>query len=104
MPSTYTNLLFHVVFSTIHRQPLITAELKQDLYHYLGGIFRGEGATLLEINGMPDHVHLLIKCKPTHSRSDLLRKLKGSSAKWLNDEKVPPKGIFIGKRALPRSQ
>ena len=85
MSGTYTNLLYHIVFSTKQRIPLITSGLKDELNRYVGGIVRGEGGTLLEINGMPDHVHLLTKFKPTLSVSEMLQRIKGNSSKWAND-------------------
>ena len=49
MPGTFTNLRYHIVFSTKHRQPLITSTLQEELYKYMEGIIRGEGGVLLEI-------------------------------------------------------
>ena len=65
MPNTYTNLLYHIVYSTKLRKPLIQAEWQDDLYGYMGGIIRDEKGTLLIAGGMPDHVHLLAKLPPT---------------------------------------
>jgi REP element-mobilizing transposase RayT len=87
MAATLTNLLYHVVFSTKLRVPLITELLEADLYHYMGGIIRGEGGILLEIGGVPDHVHLLVKFKPTVAVADMLRVLKANSSKWVNEER-----------------
>src|SRR3954470_5655106 len=87
MAGTYTNLLYHLVFSTKGRFPLITRELQPELYAYVGGIVRGEGGVLVEIGGMPDHVHLLVKFKPTVAVAEMLRLVKGSSSKWVNEEK-----------------
>ena len=58
MAGTYTNLLYHLVFSTKCRHPVIIKNVRADLYAYIGGIIRGEGGTLIEVGGMPDHVHL----------------------------------------------
>ncbi len=88
MPGTYTNLLYHIIFSTKQRRPLIGAALRDELYRYMGGIIRGEGGSLLEVGGMPDHMHLLAKLKPTTSISDLLRRLKANSSRWANAEKL----------------
>lgn len=85
MASTYTNLLYHLVFSTKHRQAFITSELQDELYRYVGGIVRGEGGTLLEIGGVEDHVHLLVKFKPDQSVSRMLQLIKGNSSKWVNE-------------------
>src|SRR5437764_5679047 len=87
MAAKLTNLLYHVVFSTKLRVLLITESLEEDLYRYLGGIIRGEGGILLEIGGVSDHVHLLVKLKPTIAVAYMLRVLKANSSKWVNEEK-----------------
>ena len=88
MPSTHTNLLYHVVFSTKCRIPLITNHLQDELYRYIGGIVHGEGGVLLEIGGATDHVHLLVKLKPAKSVSDVICKVKANSSKWANENKM----------------
>jgi REP element-mobilizing transposase RayT len=88
MAGTYTNLLYHIVFSTKNRVSLNRKELQPDLYAYIGGIVRGEGGTLIEIGGIPDHVHLLAKLKPTVSISEMLKKIKANSSGWVNQEKL----------------
>lgn len=87
MPSTFTNLLYHIVFSTRHREPLIKEELQEELYRYIGGIIRAEGGILLEIGGVADHVHLLSKIKPAVAVSEMLNKIKANSSKWINENK-----------------
>ena len=88
MPSTYTNLLYHIVFSTKHRIPLIDEEIQEELYRYIGGIIRAEGGIQLEIGGVSDHVHILTKIKPAIAVSEMLAKIKANSSKWLNDHKM----------------
>lgn len=83
--STFTNLLFHIVYSTKYRKPAIRLEWQDDLYGYLGGILRDQKGTLLKIGGVEDHVHLLAKLGPTIAISDVLRKLKANSSKWINE-------------------
>jgi len=78
--STLTNLLYHLVFSTKHREPIITAPIRADLYAYIGGIVRGEGGVLLEIGGMPDHVHLVTRFKSEPSVATMLKKIKSKSS------------------------
>ena len=85
MPSTYTNLLYHLVFSTKDRAPMVATPFRDDLYSYMGGIILGEGGVSLQIGGISDHVHLLVKLKPAIAVSDLLRKLKANSSKWVNE-------------------
>jgi putative transposase len=82
---SYTNFLFHIVFGTKGRYPFITNELKPRLHEYLGGTVRGLGGIAFEINGMNDHVHLLVKVKPTMKFSDFVRDVKANSSKWANE-------------------
>ena len=85
MASTLINLLFHMVFSTKHREAIIQSEFCKNLYSYIGGIIRGEGGVLIEAGGMPDHIHLLTRLKPIHSVSGFLKVVKSKSSKWVNE-------------------
>jgi REP element-mobilizing transposase RayT len=85
MSDSYTNLLYHIVFSTKDRRPLITTEYQARLYDYIGGTIRGVGGISLELNGTEDHVHLLVKLRPDHSLSDVLRDLKANASGWMHD-------------------
>lgn len=60
---------------------MITDDIKPRLHEYLGGTVRGLGGIAFEINGMNDHVHLLVKAPPTIKFSDFLRDLKSNSSK-----------------------
>ncbi|WP_372720390.1 IS200/IS605 family transposase [Novipirellula sp.] len=83
--STFTNLLFHIVYSTKYRKRTIRLEWQDELYGYVGGIVRDQKGTLLKIGGVEDHVHLLAKLSPTIAVSDVLRKIKSNSSKWINE-------------------
>ena len=83
--STFTNLLFHVVYSTKYRRPLIKPQWQNELYAYLGGILKQQKGTLLACGGVSNHVHLLAKLSPNVSISDALRLLKSNSSKWVNE-------------------
>jgi REP element-mobilizing transposase RayT len=85
MATTFSNLLYHIVFSTKNRLPMIHDEIRGPLYEYMGGILRGEGGILLEVGGMPDHVHLLAKMKTNVAVSVMVKNIKGGSSKWLNE-------------------
>lgn len=86
MGSTLTNLIFHVVFSTKNRERIINDDVRKKLYQYMGGIIKGEGGTSLSIGGTTDHVHLLLKIPASIALSDMLRKLKSNSSKWINEQ------------------
>ncbi len=83
MSSTLTRLLIHIVFGTRDRMPLVVPEVRGELYEYIRGIVHRKGASLFEIGGMPDHVHLLIQIDPTQPLSDLVQHIKGGSSRWI---------------------
>ena len=73
---SYTNLLYHIVYGTKDRLPLITTELRPRLHDYPGGMVNGLHGTPLEINGTADHVHVLARIRPVISISEFLCKFK----------------------------
>jgi putative transposase len=85
MSSSYTNLIYHIIFSTKDRQPLITETYQARLYDYIGGTIRGLGGISLALNGTEDHVHLLAKLRPDKALSDVLRDLKANASGWMHD-------------------
>jgi putative transposase len=91
MSTTFTHILLHLIFSTKHRAPTITADIQKPLYEYLGGILRNEDCALLAIGGMPDHVHLLVRLPAGCTLTTLMRVLKANSSRWVN-ERSPNRG------------
>ncbi len=93
MSNTYTKIHIQFVFAVKHRHGLIQPEWKEGLNKYITGIVQAKDHKLLAINGMPDHLHLLAGLRPNQSISDLMQDVKGSSSKWINDNRLV-KGRF----------
>ena len=87
MANTYTQIYVMLVFGTKGRNNLITAEHEEEIYKYISGIIRNKTQKLLQINGMPDHIHILVSLKPDKSISDLVRDIKSNSSKFINEKK-----------------
>jgi len=85
MGHTATNVLIHFIFSTRDREPLIKPEVESDLYAYLGGIVREIGGVALCINGMADHVHLLVRLPAARCVADVARVIKANSSRWIHE-------------------
>lgn len=85
MPHSYVNLIYHLVFSTKDRQPLITEEAQARLHEYIGGMLRRQGGIALAVNGMPDHIHVLAKLRQDKALSDVLRDLKAGASGWMHE-------------------
>jgi len=73
---------FHLIWSTKNRAKLIDSKIQSNLYPYIGGIIRNYKGTLIEIGGMPDHVHLLINLRNLDKYSYLIRDIKAHSTSW----------------------
>ncbi len=83
----------HCVFSTKERRRLITQELQQRLWPYLGGIAREHKIKMLAIGGVEDHIHILLSVPSTLSIAKAIQLLKGNSSKWVH-ETFPDQRMF----------
>jgi putative transposase len=104
MSHTHTNLLTHVVFSTKERLPFITNEIKPELFAYMGGLVKELKGKPIIINGMSDHVHLLISLPPNVSVSEAMRFVKANSSKWVKEKFAKPFGWQKGYGAFSVSR
>jgi putative transposase len=93
MANTYTQIHLQFVFAVQFRAALIKDEWKDELYKYMTGIVQAHKHKLIIINGMSDHVHMLVGMRPTQSVSELLQDVKGSSSLWVNERRLT-KGKF----------
>jgi putative transposase len=92
MANTFSQIYIHAVFAVKGRENLINNKWKDELYKYICGIVNNDHQKVYAINGMPDHIHLLLSIKPDCKLSDLMRDIKASSSKWIN-----LKGFVSGK-------
>jgi putative transposase len=88
MPTSWSQILLHVVFSTKHRLPQIPDQTRPDLHAFIGGIVRQQRGALLAAGGMPDHIHLLIRIGTDRSVGDLLREVKARSSRWMRQQSL----------------
>ncbi|MEZ5058738.1 MAG: IS200/IS605 family transposase [Saprospiraceae bacterium] len=91
---TYSTIYIHIVFGIKRNFSVpIDPDWEVDLHKYISKIISNKGQKLIVINGMPDHIHILININPDLSISALVREIKKHSNKWVN-EKFVTKGIF----------
>ena len=84
MADTYTQLYIHIVFSVKARQPLIPKKHKTELHKYITGIITNKKQKLIQINSMPDHIHILVGITPDVAISDLVRDIKRNATQFIN--------------------
>lgn len=82
--NTYTQLHIQAVFAVKNRQSLIKKEWKDEFYQYITGIIQSYGHKVLQINGVSDHIHILIGLRPNQSISELMKNAKQDSSAWIN--------------------
>ena len=85
-----TRSLHHIVFATRQREMTITESAKKELYAYIFGMLRQRRCYLIRMNGIPNHIHMLVDVSPTISIASLVQEIKQGSSKWLKtNEKFP---------------
>lgn len=88
MADVFSQVYIQLVFCPARRQALIRPEWEDRLYKYITGVIQNKGHKLLAINGMPDHIHILIGFKPAESISDLVKEIKNASNFFINSENL----------------
>ena len=85
MSDTYSNLSVHLVFSTKDRMPLLTRDVRDHVFPYIGGIVKRQGGTIIAVGGMPDHVHVVVRLPANVCVADFVRVVKSNSSKKTNE-------------------
>lgn len=86
MHGTFSQIYIQVVFAVKGRESFINSEWEEELFRYITGVISNKSQKLLAINGMPDHLHILIGMRPSCCLSDLVREIKKSSTNFINDK------------------
>jgi len=91
---SFRQILYHIVFRTKNSARTLSLAHSEELYRYIWGIIKNKEGTLLRINGMEDHIHILSDLPPTIALADYVRNIKASSSQWL--KKNPKFPAFDG--------
>jgi putative transposase len=90
LPNTYTQSHVHFVFAVKFRAALIQPTWKEELHKYVTSIVHGNKHKMLQINSMPDHIHILVGTHPGQSFSSLVQRIKTETSKWINARRLTP--------------
>jgi putative transposase len=83
MANTYSQIYIQAIFAVEQRAALIQSAWKEELFKYIGGIFRNKKQKLIAIGGVEDHVHVLFGLRPSMAISDLVRDIKSNSTEFI---------------------
>tara|TARA_R110002111_G_scaffold122089_2_gene185850 strand:- start:126 stop:587 length:462 start_codon:yes stop_codon:yes gene_type:complete len=92
MANSYTQIHLQLILAVRSRKGVINPSWEKELYRYISGIIERNNHKLLAINGVPDHLHILIGMRPNQSISELMQQIKANSSKWVNQ-----KGFVFGR-------
>lgn len=86
MANSYTQVHIQFVFAVKFRAALIEMEWREKLHKYLTALFEDNKHKMLQINSMPDHIHIFIGMRPHQSISSLMQMIKAESSRWIKSE------------------
>ena len=107
----YTQILYHLVFSTKERRATLKPSKIPELLRYWYGTLKNLDCRPFQLNAVSDHAHLLFALHPSRCLSDLVKTLKVSSNHWIQAQEIFPDfngwqenyGAFtLAKRDQPR--
>jgi putative transposase len=85
MSHSYCRIWIHGVWATKQRAPLLIPEAEKAIHDWMGKELADLGCELRNINGMPDHVHVLFRLNPKLAMMDVMKQVKGNTAHWINE-------------------
>ncbi len=88
--STYTQILYQIVFSTKHRERTLIKESRTELYKYIWGILKNKRCYLFQIGGTEDHLHIITSIHPAVSLAALVKDVKLGSTSFIKEKKIFP--------------
>ena len=95
---SYTQIYVHIVLRTKNSEKSLSQHNISELYKYIWGIVKNKKCRLYRINGIEDHIHLLISLHPTITLSDLIKSIKVSSNLWMKSHENFPHFRGWGER------
>lgn len=92
--STYTQILYQLVFSTKYRHDTLPSSQHEKLYAYMSGVLKKKNCFCYIINGVENHIHILTHIHPAVSISNIVKDIKLASSAWIKESGNFPD--FIG--------
>ncbi|MBU1218793.1 IS200/IS605 family transposase [Myxococcota bacterium] len=94
MSNTYNCSFHHIIFSTKDRKYLIKEYFREDMYRIIINVSNSHRCKIIKINGIEDHIHILVQIHPSISNSRYLQIIKGTTTSWVNEKVRPSYGHF----------
>jgi len=86
--STYTQIIYQIIFGTKYHQQVLHKANRQKLFQYITGILQNKNCHLYQINGIENHIHILFHLHPTIALSDIVKDIKLASSKFIKENNL----------------
>lgn len=86
--STYTQILYQIVYSTKNRQATLTALNREELHKYIYGVLKEQNCFPYQIGGVEDHIHIVTHLHPKVALADLIKDIKLASTDTIKERKL----------------
>jgi len=86
--STYTQILYQVVFGTKNHEHTLTKDGRDTLFRFISGVLKNKKCHLYQINGVENHLHILTHLHPSVALADLVKDIKLASSRFIKEQKL----------------
>jgi putative transposase len=86
MPQSYSSIWVHIIWSTKNREPILIPVLKQEVFQVIITIAKDHEIYLDCINGVEDHIHLLVRLRTDQSVAQIVKTIKGNSWEYFKND------------------
>ena len=83
MSQSLSQIYIHAIFGTKSRQALISEDIEIELHAYISGILKHIQSPVIEINSVPDHIHVLFRLSKNIALAKALQELKRESSSFM---------------------
>jgi REP element-mobilizing transposase RayT len=86
--STYTQIIYQIVFATKYRERVLTKNNRDELFKYITGVINNKNCHIYIINGVEDHIHIVTHLHPSVSLASLVKDIKISSSLYIKKQNL----------------
>ncbi len=86
--STYTQILYQIVFSTKNREHTLLKPNREELFRYISGVLKNKNCHLYQIGGVSDHIHIVTHLHPSIALASLVKDIKLASSEHIKSHKL----------------
>ena len=88
--SSFRSLYYHLIFCPKYRTPCLTKPNRIRLYKFICGVVTKMNGKVIQINGVEDHIHILLRIHPSSTVSETVKKIKVDSHRFIIDQQLFP--------------